>query len=401
MKKKTFHDETISVMGGYEKEVAAQYNSFAPPLFQTVSYPLKNGEEGSRIFDPDDPYTNYVYTRRDNPTNHILEERIAQIEGGEAGLATSSGMAATFQIANFLLGSGAECVISNRVYARTFELFTKTFAGYGVKVHVVKDPNDFDEWLARINKNTRLLYVETPSNPGLVITDIRKLAEIGRAKGVPLIVDNTLASPIATKPLLLGAAAVVESVSKYICGNGSVLAGAIATKKEWVDQMRQGQYLQCGTTPSPFNSWLCLLGMETLCLRMTRHSENTLRVAQYLEAHPKVARVNYPGLNSHPQHELARRQMNGLYGGVLSFCLKDESLHAAYRAMDSCRIITQAIHESATRSIICHPSSTIFRSLSDQERTEAQIPRGLIRLSIGIENGDDLLEDLEDALTHV
>jgi cystathionine beta-lyase/cystathionine gamma-synthase len=401
MKKKMLRDETISVVGGYENEVAAQYNSLAPPLFQTVSYPLKNGEEGRRIFDSNDPYTNYVYTRRDNPTNHIFEERIAQIEGGEAGLSTSSGMAATFQIANFLLRSGAECVISNRVYTRTYELFTQTFASYGVKVHVVKDPNHLEEWLALVNKNTRLLYVETPSNPGLVISDIQKLAEIGQSQGVPLVVDNTLASPVATKPLLLGATAVVESVSKYICGNASVLAGAIATKKEWVDQMRQGQYLQFGSTPSPFNSWLSLLGMETLCLRMSRHSENGLRVAQYLEAHPKVARVNYPGLKSHPQHDLARRQMNGLFGGVLSFCLKDESLPAAYRIMDSCRIITQAIHESATRSIICHPSSTNFNSLSDKELAEAQIPRGLIRLSIGIENVDDLLEDLENALTHV
>jgi cystathionine beta-lyase/cystathionine gamma-synthase len=400
MKKKMLHDETISVIGGYEKEVAAQYNSLAPPLFQTVSYPLKNAEEGRRIFDPNDPYTNYVYTRRDNPTNHIFEERMAQIEGGEAGLSTSSGMAATFQIANFLLCSGAECVISNRVYTRTFELFTKTFASYGVKIHVVKDPNNFDEWMALVNKNTRLLYVETPSNPGLVITDIKKLAEIGQSWGAPLVVDNTLASPIATKPILLGATAVVESVSKYICGNGSVLAGAVVTKREWVDQMRQGQYLQCGIAPSPFNSWLCLLGMETLCLRMTRHTENALKVAEYLDAHPKVARVNYPGLKSHLQHDLARRQMNGLFGGLLSFCLKDESLSAAYRVMDSCRIIIQAIHESATRSIICHPPSTNFNSLSEKELAEAQIPKGLIRLSIGIENVNDLLEDLENALTH-
>jgi len=401
MKEERFHDETILVMGGYENEVAVKYNSFAPPLFQTVSYPLKNAEEGRRIFDPDDPYSNYVYTRRDNPTNHILEERMAQVEGGEAGLATSSGMAAIFQIAAFLLSAGAECVISNRVYTRVFELFTKTFARYGVKVHVVKDPTNLDEWSALTNQKTQLLYVETPSNPGLVIADIKRLAEIGDAYGAPLVVDNTLATPIATKPLLLGAAAVVESVSKYISGNGSVLAGMVVTKKEWVDQMRQGQYLQCGIAPSPFNSWLCLLGMETLCLRMVRHTESALRVAGYLEAHPKVARVNYPGLKSHPQHDLARRQMNGLFGGLLSFCLKDESLSAAYRVMDSCRIITQAIHENATRSIICHPPSTNFRSLSEKELAEAQIPGGLIRLSIGIENSDDLLEDLESALTHV
>jgi cystathionine beta-lyase/cystathionine gamma-synthase len=174
----------------------------------------------------------------------------------------------------------------------------------------------------------------------------------------------------------------------------------VVTKKEWVEQMRQGQYLQCGTTPSPFNSWLCLLGMETLCLRMTRHTENAMRVAKYLETHPKVGRVNYPGLKNHPQHDLAQRQMNGLFGGLLSFCLKDESLSAAYRVMDSCRIFTQAIHENATRSIICHPPSTNFNSLTEKELAEAQIPGGLIRLSVGIENLDDLLEDLESALTH-
>jgi O-succinylhomoserine sulfhydrylase len=401
MEKKKFRDETLCVVGGYEKEVAAHYRSFAPPLFQTVTYPLGSAEEGHRIFDPEDPYTNYVYTRRDNPTNHIFEDRMAQMEGGEAGLATASGMAAIFQIAQFLLSSGAECVISNRLYTRVFELFTKTFARYGVRVRVVKDPTRLDEWRSLVNRNTRLLYVESPSNPGLVIADIEAIAEIGQSCGAPLIVDNTLATPVATKPILLGAAAVVESVSKYISGNGAVLAGALVTKKEWVDRIRSAEYVQCGPSPSPFNSWLCLLGMETLCLRMARHTENALEAARYLESHPKVARVNYPGLKSHPQHDLARRQMNGLFGGLLSFCLKDESLPAVYRMMDSCRIITQAIHENAARSIICHPPSTNFFSLSEKELEEAQIPQGLIRLSIGIESLSDLLEDLEQALNHV
>lgn len=401
MSGKRLRDETIGIMGGYEKETAVKYNSFAPPLFQTVSYPLADSEAGRRMYDPDDPYTNFVYTRRNNPTNDIFEKRMALIEGGEAGLACSSGMAAIFQASSPFLHAGARCVISNRVYTRAFELFTKTFAKNGVEVVVVQDPTNLDEWESKVTADTRLMYVETPSNPGLVVSDLKTLGGISRAKGVPLIVDNTLGTPVAVKPLELGAEVVVESVSKYIGGNATLLHGVLVGKKAFIDEVRRGEYLQYGGAPAPFNSWLSLLGLETLTLRMERHTANALAVARFLNDHPKVGQVNYPGLESHPQHELAKAQMNGVYGGLLSFCLKDQALARAHTLMDSLELIIQAIHESAARSVICHPPSTNFADLSLEELAAADIPPGLIRLSVGIEHIDDLLADLDAALAAV
>jgi len=292
-------------------------------------------------------------------------------------------------------------VISNRVYTRVFELFTKTFSKFGVKVHVVNDPTDPSEWEEKVTRATRLMYVETPSNPGLVVADIRKLSKIAERCDVPLVVDNTLATPISQKPLILGAAAVVESVSKYITGNATTLGGILVARRDWIEEIRRTEYLQYGMAPSPFNSWLCLLGIETLKLRMIRHSENAMRVAEFLENHPKVARVNFPGLQSHPQHALAKKQMNGLYGGLLSFSLKDEKMERAFTLLNALRTITHAIHEGSSRSVICHPPSTNFSDLTDGELAKAQIPRSLIRLSVGIENPDDIIDDLQQALERV
>jgi cystathionine beta-lyase/cystathionine gamma-synthase len=266
---------------------------------------------------------------------------------------------------------------------------------------VVNDPADLSEWEQKVRNRTRLMYVETPSNPGLVVVDIKGLSEIARKHGVPLIVDNTLATPVSQKPLELGATAVIESVSKYITGNSTALGGVLVSRKGWVNEIRRTEYLQYGMAPSPFNSWLCLLGLETLKLRMVRHTENAIRVAAFLENHPKVLTVNYPGLESHPQHQLARIQMKGLYGGLLSFSLKDEQLEKAFDFLDSLMTITQAIHEGSSRSVICHPPSTNFADLTDEEMERAQIPKSLIRLSVGIENGDDLIEDLSQALDRI
>ena len=401
MESRRWHDETLNIIGGYGKEKAIRQKSFSPPLYQTVTYPLENAEVGRRIYDRRDPYTDFVYTRRNNPTNDIFEQRLAEIEGGEAGLVTSSGMAATFLVASHLLDQGSECVVSNRIYMRSFDLFTKTFTKFGVKTHVVNDPNDLSEWERHVHRGTRLMYVETPSNPGLVITDIRELAQLARAHDVPLIVDNTLATPAAQKPIELGATVVVESVSKYISGNGTVLGGALIAQKEWMDQIRRTEYVNCGMAPSPFNSWLCLLGLETLHLRMVRHRDNATKIALFLENHPKIARVNYPGLKSHPQHELARAQMNGLYGGLLSFSLKDQRMEKAFTFINSLQLIVIAIHENANRSIIMHPPSTNFAELTDEEMEKAQIPKSLIRFSVGIEHVDDLIQDLNQALDKV
>ncbi|MGH7499873.1 MAG: trans-sulfuration enzyme family protein [Gemmatimonadales bacterium] len=401
MNARNLHQETLNVIGGYEKVTAGEYRSLAPPLFQTASHPLDSAEAGQRIYDPKDPYMDFVYTRRNNPTNDILEKRMALIEGGEAGLVTSSGMAAIFTVAASLLQQGGECVISNRVYLRCYDLFMRTFARFGVTAHVVDDPTDMGEWQEKIHEGVRFAYIETPSNPGLVITDIRRLCDIAGKHGVPVIVDNTLATPVSQKPLELGATVVIESLSKYISGNATMLGGALVTNKAWVDELRRTDYVNCGTAPSPFNSWLCLLGLETLHLRMTRHSENGMKVARFLEDHPKVARVNFPGLPSHPQHELAREQMNGLYGGLLSFSLKDERMESAFSFLNSLQLIVIAIHESAARSIVTHPPSTNFAELTDEEMRKAQISKSLIRLSVGLEHIDDLLADIDAALMRI
>ncbi len=398
MKTVNLEDESLSILGGYDKTRAISEKSLSPPLYQTVSYPLESAEIARKIFDRKDPYIDYIYTRRHNPTTDMFEERTALLEGGEAGLATSSGMAAIFCIASYLLEQGAEVVISNRVYTRVFELFTKTFSKFGVKVRVVNDPTDPSEWEEKVTRATRLMYVETPSNPGLVVADIRNLSEIAQRYDVPLVVDNTLATPISQKPLMLGAAAVVESVSKYITGNATTLGGVLVTGKDWIEEIRRAEYLQYGIAPSPFNSWLCLLGLETLKLRMVRHTKNAMKVAAFLENHPKVAQVNFPGLESHPQHALADKQMNGLYGGLLSFSLKDERMEKAFDFLNSLKTITHAIHEGSSRSVICHPPSTNFADLTDEQMEKAQIPRSLIRLSVGIENCSDLIQDLEQAL---
>ena len=193
----------------------------------------------------------------------------------------------------------------------------------------------------------------------------------------------------------------MESVSKYISGNGTVLGGALVTQREWVDEIRRSEYVNCGMAPSPFNSWLCLLGLETLHLRMVRHRDNAMKIAVFLESHPKIARVNYPGLKSHPQHDLAQKQTNGLYGGLLSFSLKHKSMEKAFTFLNSLQLVIMAIHENTTRSIIMHPPSTNFAELTDEEMEKAQIPKSLIRLSVGIEHVDDLIEDLDQALDKV
>lgn len=398
MNEEKLRSDTLGIIGGYGKAEAVRFKSFPPPLSQTVSYPLESAQIAQRIYDVNDPYMDFVYTRRNNPTNDIFEKRMALMERGEAALATSSGMSAIFNAASYFLKAGSECVISNRVYTRAFEIFTKIFNKFGVKTRVVNEPTNLMAWEKLVSKHTRLMYVETPSNPGLVVCDLQKLADLANSFSIPLIVDNTLATTVATRPLEMGAAVVIESVSKYVSGNGTTLGGVLVTKKEWVDEIRRSEYVQYGTALAPFNSWLCLLGLETLGLRMKKHTSNAMTVASFLESHPKVARVNYPGLVSHPQHDLARRQMNEIYGGLLSFVLKEESRERIFMFLDSLQIITHAIHESAARSVICNPPSTNFADLGQEELALAGIPLGLVRLSVGIEDPQDLIEDLDRAL---
>ncbi len=389
---------TSAVTGGYSREQAVRFNSLAVPLFQTIAYPYQSSEEAREIFDPESGVEGFIYARRNNPTVEVFEKRMAEMEGGEAALATASGMSAIALVA-LRLARGGEIVLSNRVYACTYELYTRYLSEMGITTRVISDPGDLDSWREAINDRTSFLFVETPSNPGLHISDIESLGEIAQEAGVPLVVDNTLASPALQRPLLEGAQIVIESASKYISGNATALGGVIIGPEELLAATRREEYIQFGPTPSPFNAWQMLLGLETLPLRMEKHSENGEAVARFLASQDKVEQVNYPGLRDHPQHRLAAEQMSA-FGSMLSFTTVGEE-EDAFRFLDALKIIPNVTHEGSARTILCHPASTNFGRLTKEELKEAGISSTLIRMSVGIEGLDDILADLEQALRKI
>jgi len=387
----SYRFDTKLIHSGYD---ALRHGSITPPLFQTVAYPFASATQAARIFAREED--GFTYARIDNPTCQILEKRLAELEQGEAALCTSSGMAAIFMAAIHLAEAGDEAVSCNRVYGGTFKLFTTTLPRMGVKVRLVEDPTSIEAWNELINDRTRFLYAETPSNPNLFVSDIQALAQLAHDHAIPLILDNTICSPALQLPLGLGADIVIHSTTKYLCGNATALGGAVVGEKEFVENVRADGYRNTGPSMSPFNAWLTLLGMETLSLRMTRCSENAMAVAEFLDENPKVRSVNYPGLPSHPQHNLAKKQMTR-FSSLLSFVI-DGGFDEVASFMDSLQVITSATHLGCNQSIATHPASTTHGQLSDEELMAAGIHRSEIRLSVGLEDLDDLMEDVGHAL---
>jgi len=383
--------ETLQIHAGYD---VYEGKSVAVPIYQSVAYPFESAELAKRIFA--DEEFGFTYGRINNPTCDILEKRIASLEGGEAGLSTSSGMAAIFMVSIHLAKEGDEIVSSNRIYGGTHELFMVTLKKLGIDVKLVENPEEISNWEKKISSKTKFLYVESPSNPNLFVGDIPKLSELAHSYGIPLVVDNTICTPALQKPLQLGADIVIHSATKYLSGNSTVLGGLIVAKEEMIEQLRKGDFRNIGPSLSPFNAWLILLGMETLSLRMEKHSQNAMRVAEFLESHPKVEEVSYPGLKSHPQHQLAKIQMKA-FSSLLSFKLKGGE-REAFEFINSLRLIEHATHLGTSQTIVAHPASTTHGQLSEEEREKAGIPDSLIRMSIGLEDPDDLIKDLENAL---
>jgi len=405
MNQEDLHPQTQQVMGGYGVEHSVDKESLAPPLAQSVAHPFESPEKAQWVFDTEANYEEYgglqgyIYTRENNPTLDIFEDRVALLEGGGAGLATSSGMAAISLVALSLLEAGDEIVVSNHTYTCSFELFSRTLPEFGVETKVIAEPHDYSKWDEALTEDTKFMFVETPSNPVLYVGDIPRLADLADSYGTKLVVDNTIATPVLQRPLELGADIVIESVSKFISGNGTILGGVIVGEDPFIQKMRRLEYIQYGNAMAPFNAWLSLLGLESLDMRMERHSKNALRVAEFLEDHKKIDGVNYPGLESHPHHELARRQMEN-FSSLLSFDIaggKEE----AFEFLNSLELIPYATHEGSSRSVICHPASTIFHRLTDAELEEAGISKGLVRLSVGLEEPDDLIADMESSLSRV
>ena len=338
----------------------------------------------------------YLYTRWGNPTNHALETRMAALEGGEAGLAAASGMAAiTTGILTAVQGQGDHIVAARTTYSSTHHIFADILPRFGIKTTFV-DATRMEQVEAALQDNTRLLFLETPCNPTLQITDLAAAAELGRQRGVITMVDNTFATPALQRPLLLGLDVVVHSATKYLGGHGDVVAGILVGGGEFIQRASRQVLRHFGGILSPFAAWTVSRGLKTLPLRMERHGANALAIARFLEAHPKVDKVHYPGLESHPGHDLARRQMRA-FGAMLAFELRG-GLAAGRQLLDGVKLCTQAVSLGDVRTLITHPASTSHHLIAPAERHEMGIADGMVRLSVGIETEKDLLADLEAAL---
>jgi methionine-gamma-lyase len=366
------------------------------PIFQSSTFAFENVEHGAAVFRGEDP--SYVYTRLGNPTQTALETELAYLEKGEAALVLASGMAAATTAVLTCCKTGDHIVSGDTLYGGTHQLFTQTLPRLGISVTEVPadDPQNFAD---AITDKTKLVYLETPANPTLVLTDIAAVAEVAHKKGIPVLVDNTFCTPYLQNPLELGADIVMHSATKYIGGHGDTVAGVLVGKADWMMEARMETLRDVGGCISPFNAWLLLRGLKTLPVRMDRHQENAMEIAQFLSYHPKVDQVIYPGLKTHPQHELAARQQRG-FGGMISFMVKGGRT-AGIKVMDNVQLCTLAVSLGDVDTLIEHPTSMTHSTYSDEELHKVGIDPGMVRLSVGLENVEDIIADLRAALTLV
>jgi len=375
------------------------FRSFVPPIIQSAIYPLDSVDQYTRISQGLEP--GYHYGRTMNPTVDVLQERLAALEGGERALVTASGMHAVFALTYHLAKVGDEIVTSHMTYGEAHRLFFQLAPErMGITPRFVENPTDIGDWERQITPRTRFVWAETPSNPTLFLTDIARLAEVTQAHNVPLIVDSTLATPCLLRPLDLGADIVLQSLTKFICGNGTIVGGAIIGSDELITDIRKSTLGYIGATMSPFDAWLTLMSMETLPARMAQHCSSTEQVAAFLVNHTRVRRVNYPSLSDHPQHALAKRQMPNGFGGMLSFVV-DGGRQAAVKTIEAFQMIAIVPSFGTSRTIATHPATHTHDRMTPQEREAAGIYDGLIRLSVGLEDPQDIIGDLDQALNKV
>jgi methionine-gamma-lyase len=367
-----------------------KFRSFVPPIVQSMTYPYKHFDEI--------PYP--VYGRTKTPTAAVLEARLASLEGAEAALTAASGSQALFNLIFTLARPGDNVVTSLNIFGEGYKQAATIFPERcGVEFRFASDPADPASWEQHVDARTRLVWVETPSNPTLFVTDIVAVADVAHAHGVPLLVDNTTATAALQKPFDLGADIVLLSITKFLSGNASVLGGAIVGPEALVEDIRWNTTEFVGAIMQPFDSWLTLQYLETLSLRMARHSTNAQAVAEFLDAHPKVKHVNYPGLPNHPQHALAEHQMQA-GGGLMSF-VAPGGIPGARQVIDSFKLIIHAVTFGTSRTICMHPPTITHEHMTPQERAAVGIDDGLIRLSVGLEDPQDLITDLDQALSRL
>lgn len=417
--------ETLAIHAGYQPDPTTK--SAAVPIYQTTSYAFDSTQHGADLFDL--KVAGNIYTRITNPTNAVLEERVAALEGGVAALAVASGMSAITYAIQTIAQAGDNIVSVSKLYGGTYNLFAHTFPRQGITVKFAPH-NDVAALEALIDENTKAVFCESIGNPAGNIVDIRALADAAHRHGVPLIVDNTVASPALCRPFEHGADIIVHALTKYMGGHGTTLAGAVVDsgKFPWAEHKQRFPMLnepdpsyhgvvytealgaaafigRCRVVPlrntgaalSPFNAFLILQGIETLPLRMERHTENAIKVAQFLKQHDQVSWVQYAGLPDHPDHALAQKYMGGKPASILSFGVKG-GMEAGARFIDALKLILRLVNIGDAKSLACHPASTTHRQLSPEEMAAAGVGDDMIRLCIGLEHIDDIMADLTQAL---
>jgi len=390
------HPDTLAVRAALDK---SQYGENSEALFLTSSFVQPDAETAARRFAMEEE--GYTYTRVGNPTVSSMELRLAAMEGTEAAIATSTGMAAILLLGMGLLKNGDHVVCSQSVFGSTIRLFAGEFAKFGISTSFVSQ-TDVAQWQAAMRPNTKLLFAETPTNPLTDICDIQALADIAHNAGALLAVDNCFCSPALQQPKRFGADFIIHSGTKYLDGQGRVMAGAICCDRKYVDQVFLPITRTAGMVLSPFNAWVVLKGMETLGIRMQAQSERALALATWLESHPGVKRVYYPGLDSHPQHALAMRQQSasgkGVGAAVLSFDVRgttpQEMRRNAFAAIDAVRVCSITTNLGDVKTTISHPASTSHGRLTEDQRQAAGIGQGLIRVAVGLEHIEDLKTDI-------
>lgn len=358
-----------------------------PPVYQTSTFVQTS---------PGVPVGDYEYSRAANPTRTALENALASIENGTKGLAFSSGLAATDCVLRSFK-AGDEIIAMDDLYGGTYRMFTRIYKDSGIKFHFV-DMNDLEKFKSLINENTKLVWVETPTNPLMKLADIEAIAKITKEKKILFAVDNTFATPYLQKPLDIGADIVMHSATKYLGGHSDVIAGALIIKDEKLAEQLHFQQFATGATLGPQDSFLVLRGIKTLSLRVQRHCENGEKVTEYLNNHPKVKTVFYPGLESHPFHEIAKKQMKNGFGGMVSFTFESGKKEDAIKFLENLKVFTLAESLGGVESLANHPALMTHASIPEDKRKEIGISDDLVRLSVGIEDAEDLIADLEQAL---
>ncbi len=394
MDKKNFKFETVAVHAGQHPDpVTGALNT---PIYQTSTFAFKNVEEGMNRFLGREK--GYIYTRLGNPTTTALEEKMAALEGGEDAAVAASGMGIISAVMFAILKTGDHLISTDSIYGCTHAFFEERLGALGIETTFV-DTAYPENIKKAIKKNTKAIFVETPANPTLKLVDLEELGKIGKKHGIITVVDNTFCSPYLQRPLEWGIDVVIHSATKYVGGHGDLIAGIAVGPGDLMEKVKMESIKDIGACISPFNSWLMLRGLKTLPIRMERHCENAIKIAKFLESHPIVDRVYYPFLKSHPQYEIAKKQMK-LGGAMISFELKG-GFDAGVMLMNSVELMILAVSLGDTETLIQHPASMTHSPIPEEERVKAGITNSMVRISVGLEHPDDLIEDLKNSFEKI